>query len=97
MKAATDAQLRWYLVAPAARGHGLGKRLIQEAVHFFRSLGYQRIFLWTVHQLTAAAHLYCDAGFTKVEEKPGRCWGVDLVEEKYELQLSGNDQEPRTK
>ena len=31
------------------------------------------------------AHLA--AGFRKVEEKPGRMWGVDLVEEKYELML----------
>ena len=27
------------------------------------------------------------AGFVKVEEKPGRHWGVDVVEEKYELRF----------
>ena len=40
-----------------------------------------------VRSLTAAAHLYEAAGFRKVEEKPGRVWGKDVVEEKYELQL----------
>jgi len=43
--------------------------------------------LWTVSSLTAAAHLYRSAGFQKVEEKPGRLWGVDVIEERYELHL----------
>jgi hypothetical protein len=34
-----------------------------------------------------AAHLYQSVGFRKTDEKPGRRWGVDLVEEKYELNL----------
>lgn len=81
------AQLRWYLVDPSARGFGLGKRLLSEAVVFARDRGYNRIILWTVSQLAAAAHLYRAAGFRKVEEKPGRHWGVDVVEERYELVL----------
>src|SRR5262245_44775883 len=28
------AQLRWYLVSPAARGQGLGKRLLNEAIAY---------------------------------------------------------------
>jgi GNAT superfamily N-acetyltransferase len=84
----TEAQLRWFLVAPVARGLGLGRRLMQEAVYFARTAGYQRIFLWTVHLLTAAAHVYLAAGFTKVQEKPGHCWGIDLVEEKYLFELN---------
>ncbi len=82
------AQLRWFLVEPSARGTGLGKRLLHEAVAFCRDCDYQSIVLWTVSALTAAAHLYRSAGFKKVEEKPGRMWGVDVVEEKYELRLS---------
>ncbi|MGH9867677.1 MAG: GNAT family N-acetyltransferase [Candidatus Polarisedimenticolia bacterium] len=81
------AQLRWFLVDPSARGLGLGGTLLREAVEFSRSRGYASIVLWTVSTLTAAAHLYRLAGFRLVEEKPGRRWGVDLVEEKYELAL----------
>jgi ribosomal protein S18 acetylase RimI-like enzyme len=81
------AQLRWFLVDPSARGAGLGKRLLREAVAFSRHRGYARIILWTVRALEAAAHLYRSAGFRKVEEKPSRLWGVDVVEEQYELDL----------
>jgi len=81
------AQLRWFLVDPAIRGLGLGKKLFHEAVAFCKETGYGSIILWTVSALTAAAHLYQAAGFKKVAEKPGRRWGVDVIEEKYELNL----------
>ncbi len=81
------AQLRWFLVDPSARGRGLGKRLVNEAIAFSKDQGYQRVILWTVSALIAAAHLYRAAGFRRVEQKPGRLWGVEVVEEKYELQL----------
>jgi GNAT superfamily N-acetyltransferase len=81
------AQLRWFLVDPAARGTGLGKRLLGEAVTFCKECGYRNLILWTVSALAAAGHLYRSAGFRKVEEKPGRRWGVAVVEEKYELVL----------
>jgi N-acetylglutamate synthase-like GNAT family acetyltransferase len=83
-----EAQLRWYLVDPSTRGLGLGKRLLHEAIAFANKRGYGSIFLWTVSALTAAAHLYQEAGFRKVEEKPGRHWGTDVIEEKYILQLN---------
>jgi GNAT superfamily N-acetyltransferase len=83
----TTAQLRWFLVVPDARGAGLGKRLLAEAVTFCKESGDRSVILWTVSALKAAARLYQSAGFRKVEEKPGRMWGVDVVEEKYELPL----------
>jgi ribosomal protein S18 acetylase RimI-like enzyme len=82
-----EAQLRWFLVEPASRGLGLGRRLLDEAVAFCRACGYPSVFLWTVRALTAAARLYRAAGFSRVEERPGRRWGVDVVEEKYVLPL----------
>lgn len=81
------AQLRWFLVDPGARGIGLGKRLLSEAIAFCKSSRYETVVLWTVNLLTAAAHLYRSAGFRKIEERPGKKWGVDLIEEKYELKL----------
>ena len=83
-----EAQLRWFLVVPSARGLGLGTRLLDEAVAFSRRRGYRSLFLWTVDLLEGAARLYRAAGFEKSGEKPGRLWGVDLVEERYALQLT---------
>lgn len=84
------AQLRWFLVDPECRGAGLGALLLREAVNFCRQSGYSSVILWTVSALVAAAHLYRSAGFHKVEEKPGRQWGVDVVEECYELHLQND-------
>lgn len=81
------AQLRWFLVDPSARGSGLGTRLLDEAIAFSRACGYGSIVLWTVGALAAAAHLYRAKGFAKTEERPGHQWGVDVVEEKYEMRL----------
>ncbi len=81
------AQLRWFLVDPSARGLGLGRRLINDALAFCRDCKYQSVILWTVTALTTAAHLYRSVGFRKVEEKPGRLWGVDVIEERYECVL----------
>jgi N-acetylglutamate synthase-like GNAT family acetyltransferase len=85
------AQLRWYLVVPEMRGHGLGRRLLTEAIAFSRKQGYETVFLWTVSALIAAARQYRAAGFRKTEEKPGTMWGKDVVEEKYELELSQSE------
>lgn len=84
----SQVQLRWYLVDPAARGIGLGKRLLQLAVEFCRERRYETCILWTVAQLTGAANLYRWAGFRKIQEKPGVMWGVQVVEEKYELRIT---------
>ncbi|HET8634239.1 MAG TPA: GNAT family N-acetyltransferase [Gemmatimonadales bacterium] len=89
------AQLRWFLVAPEARGNGLGGRLLHQAIAFSRDAGYGKIILWTVSALTDAARLYRMAGFRKVEEHPGQPWGRDVVEEKYEMSISDIGTSPR--
>lgn len=81
------AQLRWYLVDSAVRGAGLGSTLLKRVLEFCRETGYKSVILWTVSALTGAARLYRAAGFEKVEETPGNDWGVEVVEEKYELKL----------
>jgi N-acetylglutamate synthase-like GNAT family acetyltransferase len=78
------AQLRWFLVHPDARGVGLGRRLLDEAIAFAEASRYKRVILWTVSTLTAAAHLYTAAGFQRVEAHPAHVWSVDVIEEKYE-------------
>ena len=83
----TTAKLRLLLVEPAARGAGLGKRLIDECIAFARDAGYRRIVLWTQDNLDAARHLYTRAGFRKTAEEAHRSFGKDLVAETWALKL----------
>ena len=61
--------------------------MLSESVTFCRGCGYISMILWTVDRLTGAARLYRAAGFEKAQDKPGRHWGVDVVEEKFEMPL----------
>ncbi len=83
-----EAQLRWFLIEPAFRGIGLGKALMETALAYCRERGYDRVFLWTVGELSAARHLYEIYDFTLVETKSHFLWGRDIVEERWDLPLS---------
>ncbi|HEY1796959.1 MAG TPA: GNAT family N-acetyltransferase [Stellaceae bacterium] len=81
------AQLRLLLVEPAARGHGLGARLVHECLDFARGAGYRRIMLETYGALAAARRIYAAVGFRLSEEHPERAYGHDLVAEVWEMEL----------
>jgi GNAT superfamily N-acetyltransferase len=87
----TEAQLRWFLLHPALRGRGLGNRLVEEAVAFCRECGYERVFLWTVSSLSAAAQIYQKADFHLTEEHTHTIWGCLLTEQRYDLSLRASD------
>src|SRR5215467_8916829 len=88
-KSGAVAKLRLLLVEPAARGLGIGKRLVSECVNFARSAGYKKIVLWTQNELAAARHLYEQAGFRVVSRKKHSSWGREgLVAESWELKLA---------
>ncbi len=82
------AQLRMLLVEPAARGLGLGQRLVDECERFARQVGYRKIVLWTNSVLLAARGIYTQAGYRLVASEAHTSFGHALVGETWELELS---------
>jgi DNA-binding MarR family transcriptional regulator/N-acetylglutamate synthase-like GNAT family acetyltransferase len=81
------ARLRWLLVEPAARGSGIGARLVDECLRFARRSGYRRITLWTYDVLADARRLYERAGFTLDDQHPERAFGHDLTQQNWSREL----------
>jgi GNAT superfamily N-acetyltransferase len=92
MNRGSSAQLRYFIIEPEFRSIGLGRKLMQCYVEFMRSAGYKHSYLWTTHELPAAASLYRRFGFELTEEKPSSAFGKPLTEQKYELTMRQSDQ-----
>lgn len=93
----TVAKLRLLILDPAARGLGIGKRLVAECVAHARALGYRRLTLWTQRNLTAARKIYRAEGFRLVSSQRHRSFGVALTGEYWELPLQATVlREPRS-
>lgn len=81
------AQLRLLLVEPAARGLGVGARLVAECTRFASAAGYARLRLWTQANLLAARALYRREGYRLLGTEPHHSFGHDLVGEIWEKPL----------
>lgn len=83
-----EAKLRLLLLEPAARGLGLGRRLVRECVAFAREAGYSAVVLWTQSILAAARAVYAAEGFDLVASAPHDEVGPTLVGETWRLDLA---------
>jgi GNAT superfamily N-acetyltransferase len=81
------AKLRLFLIVPEARGQGLGHRLLDTCMAFAKTAGYRRMELWTHESHRAACTLYQKFGWRLTEARPVRSFGVDLIEQAWEIDL----------
>ncbi|WP_055588857.1 GNAT family N-acetyltransferase [Peterkaempfera griseoplana] len=83
----STAKLRLLLVDPAARGLGLGTRLVRQCLEFARTAEYQAITLWTNDVLGAARRIYQAQGFRLVAEEPHHSFGHHLTGQTWQRPL----------
>ncbi len=79
--------VRWFVLRPELRGHGLGRTMLAELLAQARDAGMCDLSLETFSALRAAARLYRDAGFRVVWEREIDDWGPSIVYQHYELRL----------
>ncbi|MCX7566411.1 GNAT family N-acetyltransferase [Sulfitobacter sp. F26169L] len=81
------AKLRLFQLVAQARGHGLGRCLLEECTGFARAKGYREMQLATHKSHEAAVALYQRNGWQVTEEKPVVAYGLPLVEQTMRLKL----------
>jgi GNAT superfamily N-acetyltransferase len=64
----------WVLVDQSARGLGLGKRLVNNALQFCRENGCKEVFLETTDGLPESQALYIALGFEIVSNRTEELW-----------------------
>jgi GNAT superfamily N-acetyltransferase len=83
----STAQLRLLLLTPGARGHGLGRGLVDTCLAFARDAGYRRMILWTHQPLATARRIYLAAGFRLTGTEPHDHFGDPIDGQTYTLDL----------
>ena len=79
-----ESRLRWVLVAPALRGHGLARAMLAEAVAMSDEAGRSLVSFDTFSELTTAGRMYRESGFEVVSEQEWNRWGRPLTLQRYE-------------
>lgn len=85
-----EAQLRWFLVHPAFRGTGVGRRLLDAALAHSRAKGFDNLYLWTTSLQQQAVAIYQKLGFKQTAAVERQLWGHQLNELRFDLPLRDN-------
>jgi ribosomal protein S18 acetylase RimI-like enzyme len=70
--------IRSMAVLPSARGHGIGKALLEQIEKFASEQGFRRLYLSTTPFLLSAIRLYELFGFERTSEGPHELFGTPL-------------------
>lgn len=82
------ALLRWFLVDPAFRGLGLGKKLLNDAIDYCKEKGFKTIELGTAGDLKTALAMYKKLGFEIVAQSENHEWRNNVVEIEMRMSVS---------
>lgn len=82
------ARIRYFILADAARGRGVGRRLLGGAMAFIGESGFDRAWLTTFAGLDAARSLYESVGFELTHEALDTTWGTPLREQRFDWRRS---------
>ncbi len=78
------SHLRWFIISDAARGAGLGRRMMDQAMAFIDEADYAQCYLTTFSGLHAARHLYESYGFELTQEGEDTTWGIPILEQRFD-------------
>jgi DNA-binding MarR family transcriptional regulator/predicted GNAT family acetyltransferase len=81
------SRLRLLYVEPMFQGRGIGDALVSSCIAFARSVGYERITLWTHTILESVRRIYARHGFRIVDTNEHRQFGIPLNGETWVLDL----------
>lgn len=82
-----EAQLRWFLLDPAFRGLGIGKKLLNDALDFCHEKRFKNVFLLTTNRQERALDMYKAVGFELTKSTTVNQWGVSFDDQRYDLKL----------
>lgn len=82
------AHLRWFITSGHARGTGIGRRLMGEAIAHADAKKFPGVYLTTFAGLNPARHLYESFGFVLVAEEERDQWSGGVREQRFERQMA---------
>lgn len=75
--------LRWFVVEPGFQSAGLGSELMGLAMDFCEEQKFEEVHLDTFEGLDAARRLYEKHGFKMTEQRLGRNYGQEVMQQKF--------------